>query len=89
MTDLLSTLPLDQWRGDATMFDGFYSTSPVDELVRGSFGRLSHSFAPGDSPILTNDKAKAPYYAPCPLQNAPLTPKTAARTSSARSRSPR
>lgn len=80
MTDLLSTLPLNQWRGDATMFDGFYSTSPVDELVGGSSGGLIHFFAPGDSPILTNDKAKILYVVPGLLQNAPFTPKTAART---------
>lgn len=80
MTNLLSALPLDQWRGDATMFNGFFCTSPVDELVGGSFGGLFHFFAPGDSPILTNDKAKAPYFVPALLQNALLTPKTAART---------
>lgn len=80
MTDLLSNQPLDQWRGDATKFPTNFDTIPVDELADGNFAMLIHFVAPGGSPILTNDKVQSPYVAPCLLQNAPLTPKTAART---------
>ena len=80
MNNMCSEMPLQDWRGDATMFPGFYGTVPVDELVEGSFPVLINFIARDDSPILTTEKENAPYIVPCLLKSAALTPNTAAKT---------
>lgn len=80
MNNLRSDMPLEDWRGDVTAFAGFFDTMLADELAGGRVALVINFITPGDSPILTNDKTNAPYYVPCLLKTAPLTPKTAAKT---------
>lgn len=78
---------LSEWRGNLTLFDGFYSTIPADEVHETSWGLVVHSVAPAHGPAIVQEKENAPYFITCSLRVAPYIGKTLERTKSIGSRS--
>ena len=75
MSQFLSGLILDDWRGSLTAFQGFYNTKPEIELPNATWGSISDYIAP-DTPKCLIEKKDGVYVLPCLLKDAPLTGKT-------------
>lgn len=70
---------LSEWRGSLTLFDGFYSTIPADEVHKTPWGLVVHAVAPAHGPANVQDKDNAPYFITCALRIAPYIGKTLER----------
>ena len=79
MSDLLSPMRLDDWRGDLNTFRGPFSTVPSGEHTGLGWSHLGEQLATGKGPFVTPDKSIAPYALPCGLKDAPLVGKTLER----------
>jgi hypothetical protein len=79
MSAVLSTMPLSEWRGDVTFFNGNRDPLPADEIVGASFDTLVHRIAGEHSLAIGPEKEKLPYFVPCQLKDAPLTVNMRAR----------
>lgn len=81
MTDAISTLmPLSAWRCDATMHASFYDPLVADELMDADITLLIHFIAPSHGPAVGENKDVLPFFVPCSLKVATLTPKMQAKT---------
>lgn len=76
MVSNLLTLLL--WRCDITLFDGFFNPLPAVEYKSLTLDALVALVAGGVA--VGEDKARMPYFVPCLLQVAPLTPRMQAKT---------
>ncbi len=79
MSNLNSTLLPSEWRGDITIFNGFYDTIPEDEKTDMNWALLVESVAPHNGPKPFQSKDAAPYFVPCILREAPYIGKTLER----------
>ncbi|HMM84661.1 hypothetical protein [Azohydromonas sp.] len=79
MRDLASEMTLDAWRGDVTIFRGFFDTAPLRELRDARWGELVDAVAPASGPAIVENKEAAPYFVPCSLKEAPLVGRTRER----------
>ncbi len=79
MLTLISPMLRSEWRGDLTLFNGFYDTMPTDEINDASLQMLVATVALVDEPVLVKLKENAPYFVPCRLQDAPYIGKTLER----------
>lgn len=72
-------MPLSEWRGDLTLFDGFYSTAPATETSAAPWKQIVHAIAPADGLVLVVKKDRGPYFVGCLLKVAPLIGETLAK----------
>lgn len=70
-----SDMPLSQWRGSLTTFDGFTGTRPTQELNNAAWGEISNLLCP-ENPAVIADKKQGQYVVPCLLKEALLVGKT-------------
>ncbi len=77
--NLNSPLPPSEWRGDITIFNGFYDTIPADKKPDMNWALLVESVAPHAGPKLIRRKDAAPYFVPCSLREAPYLAQTLER----------
>ena len=68
-------MPLYDWRGSATIFDGFTGTRPVKELDNTSWLNIRQYICP-KFPVHIIVKKKGKFFVPCLLKNAQLVGKT-------------
>jgi hypothetical protein len=73
-------MALNDWRGSATFFPGFFDPLPVDDLHDAPFPLMAHRLATTMNPAVGPDKATLPYFVPCMLKEAPLSAAMAAKT---------
>lgn len=76
---IISEKLTSEWRGSITLFDGFYSTRPADEIQGVPWGLYVHAVATAHGPAVVQEKDNAPYFVTCNLKVAPLTGKTRER----------
>jgi len=69
-----SAMKLSQWRGDITIFNGYFDTTPQSEYSSLTWDGLTEIIS--GNLKLTRRKENAPYFVPCLLTNAPLIGKT-------------
>lgn len=72
---ILSDQPLSDWRGSVTIFEGFYRTTPKQELEHANWDEVCNLICP-PKPDFLSDKRDGKYFVPCLLQEAPLTGNT-------------
>jgi|GEM_PF-354677 len=68
---VFSDMPLSEWRGSVTVFDGFYRTTPKRELENVSWSDICELLCPARPDILSNKKDGS-FVVPCSLNEAPL-----------------
>lgn len=68
-TSLVSTIPLADWRGSVTTFNGFTGTIPAEEIVGVSFTTIAAVICP-DQPAIVADKMYGSYFVPTALKEA-------------------
>jgi hypothetical protein len=73
----LSSLPLVDWRGDLTMFNGFTGTIPSKELININWHEIVKTIKPDEVKCII-DKNRGEYFIPCLLKDAPLVGNTLA-----------
>lgn len=78
-TDLHSQLPLKDWRGDLTMFEGAFRTIPCYEHENIEWPHVCAVIASPEGPARAAEKEKATYFLPCLLRDAPLVGRTLER----------
>lgn len=76
---MLSDQRLADWRGSITLFNGFFSTRPAEELLSVPWVLIAHAIAPAHGVAVVEEKERAPYFIGCALRDAPLTGKTRER----------
>lgn len=74
-TQVLSTMPLSNWRGSIATFNGFTGTKPVQELKYVTWDAIKEVIAPA-SPVILEDKSKDKFFVPCALKDAHLVGNT-------------
>lgn len=72
---LSSTMPLSEWRGALTTFNGFTGTRPVLELGNIDWSEACNLLRP-NKPAVIADKKLGQYFVPCSLKDAPLVGNT-------------
>ena len=75
LAQILSTMPLSEWRGSITTFNGFTGTRPVRELDDVGWEVIKGVIASAQ-PAILNEKKDAQYVVPCLLKDAPLVGNT-------------
>jgi len=73
-----SDMPLSEWRGDVSGFDGQFYTTPAYQKQGVTCAELAELVCPKE-PFVTSDKSRAPYALPCTLNEALLVGKTLER----------
>ncbi len=68
-------MPLKDWRGSLTTFDGFTGTRPVAEWNNVGWKEVSNLLCP-EKPAMLADKGRGQYFVPCALKEAPLVGNT-------------
>ncbi len=79
MRALNSPMLPSEWRGDLTLFDGFFDPLPTNEITNASWQVLVGTIAPHTAPMPVSRKDAAPYFVPCSLREAPYLGKTLGR----------
>lgn len=74
---ILSAMPLADWRGSATTFQGFTGTKPDQELHDAPWDDVAQLVCPA-SPAQLANKDDGLFFVPCPLKEAPLIGNTLA-----------
>ncbi len=72
---LLSTMPLSNWRGSISTFNGFTGTLPVQDIKYVTWQAIQDVIAP-TSPSILADKSAGKFFVPCALKIAPLVGNT-------------
>lgn len=72
---VLSSMPMSDWRGSVTTFNGFTGTRPARELEDASWDEVRNLLCP-NKPAVLADKKQAQYVVPCLLKEAPFVGKT-------------
>ncbi len=75
--NILSDMPLSDWRGSLTTFKGFTGTLPEKELSNAEWSKINELIRP-ESPAYIYDKKQGEYFVPCALKDAPLVGNTLA-----------
>ncbi len=73
----LSSLPLVDWHGDLTMFNGFTGTIPSKEFANVNWPIIVQTIKPDEVKCII-DKNRGEYFIPCLLKDAPLVGNTLA-----------
>lgn len=73
-----SNMPLSEWRGDVSGFDGQFYTTPAYQKQGVTSAELAGLICPVN-PFVTADKSRAPYALTCTLREALLVGKTLAK----------
>ncbi len=73
-----SDMPLSEWRGNVSGFDGQFYTTPAYQKQDVTCAELAELVC-AKEPFVTADKARAPYALPCTLKEALLVGKTLER----------
>lgn len=74
-SDILSALPLSDWRGSVTTFAGCRRTRPLGQVDDAEWAGLGSLLAPG-KPAIVSDKASCKLFLPCLLKKALLVGRT-------------